>query len=648
MRAVIIGTDFMKDTDGSFKAIETNTNIQLGLQFVHNFDSGAFESFVEGNNFTEIKLISTKPNNQVTTDFTIDYDLNEYIDTNPTLLGNLSFKDYLKIYCTGSNITFEHIITEENSITIPFIEDTDDKLIIRLSYDTTALIDDTYAKDNWEFLKLMYDNDPNSIPKCYINDGELGIDSIGMSLRDNGNHPNYCVKKRITPSNNKVYPTLYKISTLEELETLKSSLEVDEYIQEFIYNTDDLLDNRIKSYRSIDMIYGSNLDILNINTIERTSLLEIIDSPDYTDENIVQNWDRVRYLPKFHNTTSDFAVKLSADSGTKVILSDNTISTVDILNIGDSIKSIDFDAIDPNYSGSLDDINVDYTNLSTQFNISSSVLNVKETFEYFGPMVTITTTEGNIFSDVSHAKIMIKSGSSVTFKNYENLVVNDEMVLLDNETNTIVTKSIQTLSYKYENITAYSLDFEEFDLFLTLEETDGQNRYGLITHNYNYDCVYGYCNRSGCAWFYAAGLDATYCGGGYWGPVGFFPGQSVGTYAQDTCWRYYNYNLGNICFCQAGDNDPYHFPFNIQSYCNNQKSDISYKENLNLIGKSPNGLNIYQFNYKGEDGLYEGVIAQELIGTEFEHALSKNEDDFYMVDYDKIDVKFQNKNKIIK
>ena len=49
----------------------------------------------------------------------------------------------------------------------------DNKLIIRIAYDTTALIDDIYANDNWQFLKLMYDTDENSIPKTYINDEHM-------------------------------------------------------------------------------------------------------------------------------------------------------------------------------------------------------------------------------------------------------------------------------------------------------------------------------------------------------------------------------------------------------------------------------------------------------------------------------------------
>jgi hypothetical protein len=84
------------------------------------------------------------------------------------------------------------------------------------------------------------------------------------------------------------------------------------------------------------------------------------------------------------------------------------------------------------------------------------------------------------------------------------------------------------------------------------------------------------------------------------------------------------------------------------NYCNSYwcsacwgKSDISYKENINLIGQSPSGINIYTFNYIGEDGLYEGVIAQELIGTKFESTLSLNEEGKYLVDYSKIDVEFK-------
>lgn len=66
-------------------------------------------------------------------------------------------------------------------------------------------------------------------------------------------------------------------------------------------------------------------------------------------------------------------------------------------------------------------------------------------------------------------------------------------------------------------------------------------------------------------------------------------------------------------------------------------SDIRLKENINLIGKSKSGINIYSWNYKKgfyKQGTFTGVMAQEvpwatvLVGK------------YLHVDYSKIDVKF--------
>ena len=41
-------------------------------------------------------------------------------------------------------------------------------------------------------------------------------------------------------------------------------------------------------------------------------------------------------------------------------------------------------------------------------------------------------------------------------------------------------------------------------------------------------------------------------------------------------------------------------------------SDMRLKEDIKLVGKSPSNVNIYSFKYKGKDGKYEGVMAQEV------------------------------------
>ena len=67
-------------------------------------------------------------------------------------------------------------------------------------------------------------------------------------------------------------------------------------------------------------------------------------------------------------------------------------------------------------------------------------------------------------------------------------------------------------------------------------------------------------------------------------------------------------------------------------------SDKRLKENINLIGQSPSGVNIYSWNYKDQvrfpKGKYTGVIAQEV-----PWAVVKVED-YLFVDYTKVDVEF--------
>ena len=71
----------------------------------------------------------------------------------------------------------------------------------------------------------------------------------------------------------------------------------------------------------------------------------------------------------------------------------------------------------------------------------------------------------------------------------------------------------------------------------------------------------------------------------------------------------------------------------------NLGSDRRLKKNINKIGESPSGLNIYSFKYKDSkygEGLFQGVMSdevpQEVVGTR---------DGYDTVDYSKLDVEFK-------
>ena len=68
-------------------------------------------------------------------------------------------------------------------------------------------------------------------------------------------------------------------------------------------------------------------------------------------------------------------------------------------------------------------------------------------------------------------------------------------------------------------------------------------------------------------------------------------------------------------------------------------SDIRLKEDIQLIGKSQSGVNIYRFKYKDTNGMYEGVMAQEV-----PWAAEISNNGYYKVDYSKLDVEFRRVN----
>ena len=69
-------------------------------------------------------------------------------------------------------------------------------------------------------------------------------------------------------------------------------------------------------------------------------------------------------------------------------------------------------------------------------------------------------------------------------------------------------------------------------------------------------------------------------------------------------------------------------------------SDIRLKENIIKVGNSPSGINIYEWNYKGNTQRYRGVMAQEILERHPE-AVALQPDGYMSVYYGKIDVKME-------
>jgi hypothetical protein len=73
-------------------------------------------------------------------------------------------------------------------------------------------------------------------------------------------------------------------------------------------------------------------------------------------------------------------------------------------------------------------------------------------------------------------------------------------------------------------------------------------------------------------------------------------------------------------------------------------SDIRLKENITKTGVSKSGIPIYTFNYKNENEVWSGTMAQDLIEMGRKDAVTIADNGYYAVYYDMIDVDMELKN----
>ncbi len=69
-------------------------------------------------------------------------------------------------------------------------------------------------------------------------------------------------------------------------------------------------------------------------------------------------------------------------------------------------------------------------------------------------------------------------------------------------------------------------------------------------------------------------------------------------------------------------------------------SDLRLKTDIRQVGTAAHGLPLYTFRYLGETGLYEGVMAQDVLSV-MPKAVSVGEDGYYRVDYELLGIPFR-------
>jgi hypothetical protein len=485
MKATIIGSDLLQ-IGNSVKFLEINTNTTIYNEGVDLLDYTLLFNMLNTNNITEFHFIWTEEESYLP--------LNE----------EYKFKKRLEEKCIENNISFTDYLVPRGSVTVPFIEDGDNKFILRQSYDTTALVDDTYCNDKFEFFSLM--GDSNYTPKTYFTSDLLSLDTLDSVDYTTTSNPNLLIKARYPSYDIDTYPTLYRVSNSSELNSKKTSeLESNHLAQEFIFSEDNLVEGRYSIIRSIDIIYGSNLNVINMGGYTQSSMIPLTFSDDefVTDTNKLNKKSRFKYITKGLKASSS---QYHTDDDSMIVNFNGTLTDVDTIQIGEYIRSIDFTDFNDNHAANFEEDKINTLGWDSTLQKSndtltqmSSTLNGKTSALVDTIYIKITLEGGRTWTDAPSCTYYIeeKDSTLTRFEMVNNLYIGDKLVITDVNTNELTTITITGLEMVHAQKTIYDLDFEPSDLFLV--DIGGDNF--SVMHNgcwcpYN-SCGY-YCNQFGC------------------------------------------------------------------------------------------------------------------------------------------------------
>ncbi len=465
MRSVLISVDFIYKKDGSLHPTELNTSTKYDLSlgdltkenFVSEvsefFDHESLDLFMIDNNLSKITTISAGGDDTI-----------------------------FRVFCEYYSYDFESILVGFGQRTVPYVEDDDSTLILRIAYDTYALIDDLYARDNYEFHNLIK-GESFANPVTFV---ENGFDTIKeFEQSQDGVIPNYVIKSRTPGFIATYYPKGYRLENVNELENLKKSLGSDEFITRFEFNSSlSLEDNRTHHLRTMSIIYGPSLDVLNlihykaINSVSTQNDLLVYENE--VDSN--KELDKL-FLSKYYPTWySKNGLNYHSDSSDKILKPDGSLVSFVDLQIEEEIQNIFYES--PLEDGELQD----YDKINNFILGTSSVKS--KTSITGGIFVNITATNEihGTFSwhdGIGNTYLIRKPNQSekeVSWLKGGDIEIGDEVLIYDRNVNSTISFLVKDISFEIKEKDLYMISISPMPQFMVQLNESNSNLF-LVQHN---------------------------------------------------------------------------------------------------------------------------------------------------------------------
>ena len=455
MKGTLFSADFVNDSNNNLKLLEINTDTAFTSASLHHADFSGLITILSSSNINEFHVI--------------------YKD-----IFHKNFIEELSQSLHNSNLDISYNMHSESFTTIypTSIDDSDDKFILRCAYDESALFDSTYCKEDFELLKLFYDNNNSgSVPEMYHSSSDYYVDTI-LESENTSNVPDLVVKNIATqPADLKLYKLVGTGSLSDKYSSfISSSITPDVYAINY-YETPN--STKSKSYRSFNIIYGSDLNILNLTNLEVESLLDEPSSLTFnTNSGLVDTkhyYEFTTNFPTFTGYGGIFQEEEIVDVNGSAVKVKDTV-------IGNSYKSTYI-----NGAPDSDSIEV-FTNwshpgssLPTGSYVTSSVLVNSITEDLPKKMIYHVQTEDSSSFRVSANQHMLIYDSVVDKLKYKDIdsldISSDRLIGISGSLINIASNNIEILNGDYQT---YILDMETTDTYTLY---NGEINFKIITHN---------------------------------------------------------------------------------------------------------------------------------------------------------------------
>lgn len=459
MKGTLFSADFIKDRGDNLRLLELNTDTAFTSGALAHVNYSGLIDIISSSNINEMYVIYK------------DYFHRNFVTEVSKSVSN-----------SGYITSFTAIEEDLNTIYPTAVADSSSRFILRLAYDESAIFDSTYCRQKDAIYKLFsLNSDSGSVAEFFLS-------SSGGEYFDNlyrGNNTDILpdvVVKDVSEVHNSL--GFYKIkgtgSVEQNFESFINQIGSDKLVTNYYEHSEE---PKHKAYRSFNIIYGSNLDILNLADVETEAILSKPSSIVFDTSSVSNVIDKKHYYEFTSNYPKFRASEYQGGVFEDVTIIDATGSAVEISQVaeGNTYKSL-------LVSGSPNtDDPVEYTNWfhsGSSFpntSVTSSILVSKLEYELTNKLVSnVTTVSGSSFRVNPVQTVIVYDGEENGFKYKAVFDIDpnvDKLVKVDSSLVEVSSSVFEVLEQDHK---VYVLDMEETDAFLL---HDTEININLVSHN---------------------------------------------------------------------------------------------------------------------------------------------------------------------